>query len=282
MRNTGDTQMSSAKLMSAAATIPSSLPANILDRTYRLKPPKTWLARQGAKLADWFEARLAAASVVPDKPVYDRTEFPWVAEIETDWRKVRTELDLVMQFRDQMPSFQDIIKEVGTIQKDDQWKTFFLSGVGMDCTENARRCPETMKLLGRIPGMKTAFFSILSPRKHIPPHRGPFVGVLRLHLGLLVPEPREHCRIRIANQICTWEEGRCLVFDDTYNHEVWNDTDGYRVVLFVDFARPMKTPWNRLNEAVLNAAALAPFIREAKGRQATWEKKFYAKAKANS
>ncbi len=261
--------------MNMSESRPGAIPANLLDRTFRLNPPRTLRAKMGARIADRFEARLAAASVVPDKPVYTREEFPWVADVEADWHQVRAELDEVMRFRDQMPSFQDIIKEVGAIQQDDQWKTFFLSGIGMDCEANARRCPETMKVLRKIPGMKTAFFSILSPRKPIPPHRGPYVGVLRLHLGLLVPEPREQCRIRIADQIHTWEEGRCLVFDDTFNHEVWNDTEGYRVVLFVDFARPLRAPWNRLNEWVLNAATLAPFIREAKGKQAKWEKKFY-------
>jgi beta-hydroxylase len=254
-----------------------NIPANILDRTFRLNPPKTPFKKVLVRAVDAFEARLARASAIPDVPVYSNNQFPWVTDVEAEWRAIRAELDEVMKYRDQMPSFQDIIKEVGLIQKDDQWKTFFLTGIGMDCQENARRCPQTMRILRKIPGMKTAFFSILSPRKHIPPHRGPYVGVLRLHLGLIVPEPREKVRIRIADQICHWEEGKCLVFDDTYNHEVWNDTDGYRVVLFVDFARPMKAPYNWLNDRLLNMATLAPFIREAKGKQATWEKKMFRK-----
>ncbi len=255
----------------------SNIPADILDRTFRLNPPKTAWRRFLVGIGDRFEASLARASLLPDTPVYENRQFPWVAEVEAEWGRVRAELDEVMKFRDQMPSFQDIVKEVGLIQKDDQWKTFFLTGIGMDCEENARRCPETMRILRKIPGIKTAFFSILSPHKHIPPHRGPYVGVLRMHLGLLVPEPREKVRIRIADRIRNWEEGKCLIFDDTYNHEVWNDTEGYRVVLFVDFARPMKSPWGWINERVLNLATLAPFIREAKGKQATWERRMYRK-----
>lgn len=255
------------------------IPANIMDRTYRLNPPKTVLKKFLARMADSFEARLARASVIPDQPVYDNRHFPWATEVESEWRKVRAELDEVMKFRDQMPSFQDIVKEVGLIQKDDQWKTFFLTGIGMDCEGNAARCPETMRILRKIPGLKTAFFSILSPKKHIPPHRGPYVGVLRLHLGLLVPKPRENVRIRVADKVCHWDEGKCLIFDDTYNHEVWNDTDGYRVVLFVDFARPMRSPWGGFNDWVLNLATLAPLLREARGKQAKWEKKFYQKGK---
>jgi len=78
----------------------------------------------------------------------------------------------------------------------------------MNCDENARRCPETMALLKKIPGLKTAFFSILSPRKHIPAHRGAYNGVLRFHLGLLVPEPREQCRIRIGNEFRRWTRAK--------------------------------------------------------------------------
>ena len=253
------------------------LPLNEYDRTHRLKPPQGWLETKWEPIQDWLEDIISRFSPLGDPPVYGNQHFPWVDEVESDWRKVRAELDNVMQYRDSMPSFQDIVKEVGAIQFDDQWKTFFLKGVGMDCEENANRCPETMKLLDKIPNVTTAFFSILSPRKHIPSHRGAWAGILRLHLALMVPQPRENVRIRIANEICLWEEGKCLIFDDTWNHEVWNDTDGYRVVLFIDFARPLQWPLNWINEWVMNLAALAPFLREAQGKQKAWEKTMWAK-----
>ncbi|MFN0077654.1 MAG: aspartyl/asparaginyl beta-hydroxylase domain-containing protein [Prosthecobacter sp.] len=245
-------------------------------RRHRTFPAKGLWEYLTNRLQDAIEAVIAHGSIHADTPVYESKHFPWVTQIEADWTKVRAELDAVMQYRDAMPSFQDIVKEVGMIQGDDQWKTFFLKGVGMDCKENARHCPETMKVLDAIPGCTTGFFSILSPHKHIPQHRGPWAGVLRLHLGLQVPAPRHMCRIRIANEVYAWQEGEVVIFDDTYNHEVWNDTDGYRVVLFVDFARPLRWPLNRLNEWVMNLAALAPFLREAKGRQQASEKKFWA------
>lgn len=253
------------------------LPLSAYDRTHKLKPATSWLGRLSDKLTDWIEDLVARFSVHGAPPVYSNTHFPWVDAVEADWQKVRAELDQVMQYRDSMPSFQDIVKEVGLIQSDNDWKTFFLRGVGMDCRENAMRCPETMKMLEKIPGVTTAFFSILSPRKHIPSHRGPWAGVLRLHVGLMVPEPRDQVRIRIANQTCLWQEGKCLIFDDTWNHEVWNDTDGYRVVLFIDFERPLKWPLSWINHTLLNLAPLAPFLREAKGKQKAWEKKMWGK-----
>jgi len=246
-------------------------------RAHTLGQPTTALGRLGLRLQTRLESAVVGVSVLPDTPIYDTADFPWVKELQAGWRSIRAELDQVLVYRDQMPSFHEIIKEVGTITTDDTWKTFFLQGTGMDCAENARRCPETMRLLRQIPGATTAFFSILSPGKHIPAHRGAYNGVLRFHLGLLVPEPRERCRIRIGNEFRNWGEGEALIFDDSFNHEVWNDTNGWRVVLFVDFARPLRQPWHWLNRSLISLGALAPFLREAGAKQKAWEKKFYRK-----
>jgi aspartyl/asparaginyl beta-hydroxylase (cupin superfamily) len=254
----------------------------------RQDPPRrhwTFPARsRKARLRRWLHGALESLvcrfAIHGDRPVFVAEQFSWIRDVEASWQQARHELDAVMAYREAMPNFQDILREVGSIQKDDNWKTFFLKGVGMNCSENARRCPETMRLLAAIPGCTTAFFSILSPHKHIPPHRGAWAGVLRLHLALMVPEPPEQCRIRIADQLHTWQEGRCLVFDDTYNHQVWNDTDGYRVVLFVDFERPLRWPLRSLNHWLLNLAALAPFLREANARQEAAERSFWQRIAA--
>ena len=92
-----------------------------------------------------------------------------------------------------------------------------------------------------------------------------------------MPEPRDKVRIRIGKDFRHWTEGEALIFDDTYNHEVWNDTDGFRVVLFVDFARPLRQPWHWLNERFLSIGTFAPFLREAGKKQAAWQKRFYKK-----
>jgi len=248
---------------------------DLRTREHTLGLPKSAIGRFGLRLQTVLERAVSKGSLLPDTPVYDTRDFPWVAELEANWRKIRAELDQVLVYRDQMPSFHEILKEVGTITSGETWKTFFLQGSGMDCTENARRCPETMKLIRRIPGSTTAFFSILAPGKHIPAHRGAYNGVLRFHLGLVVPQPQERCRIRIANEYRSWREGEAMIFDDTFNHEVWNDTDGWRVVLFVDFPRPLRQPWDWLNRRFIGLGVLAPFLREAGRKQAMWERKFY-------
>lgn len=213
----------------------------------KYNPPKDYAPSIISKLINGVEYLNSRFSKCVDKPIYETEEFGWAVEVEKEYLKIKEELDSVMQRREQLPSFHDIVEEVNTITNDNKWKTFFLYGYGIDCEANAKRCPETVKLLKKIPGVNTAFFSILSPNKHIPAHKDPYNGVIRYHVGLIVPELEEKCRIRIDKEILNWEEGKSIIFDDTYNHEVWNDTSGFRVVLFVDFVRPIKFPFNLLN-----------------------------------
>ncbi|MCS1406914.1 MAG: hypothetical protein M2R45_00070 [Verrucomicrobia subdivision 3 bacterium] len=251
----------------------------LASRRYRLKPPQHIGVRLSRKLADAVEWFVASRSIHEDVAVYENEIFPWAAKVEAQWCGIREELDVLMSRREAMPNFHEILAEAGTITQDNQWKTFFLIGPGMDCQKSQEQCPKTMAALAEIPETQTAFFSILSPRKHIPAHRGAFNGVLRYHLGLIVPEPAEQCRIRIGTKMCTWREGESLIFDDTYNHEVWNDTDGCRVVLFVDFIRPMRSPHDRWVKALLRLAARTPWLKDADGKQKQWEKKFYQQSR---
>jgi beta-hydroxylase len=213
-------------------------------------------------------------SLVGDATFFDLDLFPWVGEVERNWAVIREELDRVLVDREELPNFQDISKDQIEITDDDRWKTFFLYGYGFKTDLGLRMCPRTAAVMERIPGMTTAMFSILAPRKHILPHRGPYKGVLRYHLGLIVPERKEDCRIRVGRDIRHWEEGKSLVFDDTHNHEVWNDTDETRVILFVDVLRPLPFPESAINRLIVKAIALSPFVQDAKRNQRAWERRY--------
>lgn len=182
---------------------------------------------------------------------FEAEEFPWVADVESEWMTIRKELEPLMLRREEIPNFQDYSEGQRALTQDDQWKTFFFYAFGKTEKENCARCPETVRILDTIPGMNTAMFSILGPGKHIPPHRGPYKGVLRYHLGLIIPKPEGSCRIRVGNDIRAWKEGKSLIFDDSHEHEVWNDTDSYRVVLFVNFVRPTVFPLSAVNQSIL-------------------------------
>jgi beta-hydroxylase len=219
-------------------------------------------------------------SKVGNPPIYDNAVFPWTTEIEREWRAIRTELDRVLLRKEDLPGFHEISADVATISQDRGWKTFLLSGYGFKSDANIKRCPQTWRVCQKIPGLITVMFSILEPGKHLPPHRGPYNGVLRLHLGLIVPEPREQLGIRVDKEIYRWNEGKAVVFDDAYEHEAWNRTPHTRVVLFVDFVKPMRFPGNFLNWLLLHLAVFTPFIREGTENHKAWEKRFYQEAEA--
>jgi beta-hydroxylase len=237
------------------------------------------VARLFMAVVAWAERLNLKYSKVGNPPVYDSVTFPWVAEVEREWRLIRAELDRVLERQAELPSFQTIATDVKTITRDDHWKTFFLVGFGVKSERNVARCPETWRIVQKIPGLKTAMFSIFEPGKHLPPHRGPYNGVLRLHLALKVPpHGPDELAIRVRDRVCHWEEGKALVFDDAYEHEAWNHSDRTRVVLFVDFVKPTRFPANIVNWALMNLAVFTPFIREGLDNHKAWEQRFYAEA----
>ena len=211
-------------------------------------------------------------SRVGDHPFFDNATFPWAPGIEADWRDVRTELDQVLRHVDDIPNFQDISEENRALTNDEHWKTFFFRAWGVPIASNCARCPHTAALIDRIPGATSAFFSILGPRKHLPAHRGPYAGVLRYHLGLKVPDPTA-CRIRVADQIGHWREGASLIFDDTFEHEVWNDTDAVRVVLFVDILRPLPAPLAALNGLIIRLVRHSSLVKPGLEKFKAWDER---------
>ena len=140
----------------------------------------------------------------------------------------------------------------------------------MDCLV-ARRCPRTIASLDAVPGVRAASFSDPVAGRFDPAHRGPYAGVVRYHLGLVVPRPADGCGLRVGDEIQHWEEGRSLVFDESYDHEAWNRTDGMRAVLFLDVVRPLRQPAHALNESALAVFAASPYARATKRRNTAWE-----------
>jgi ornithine lipid ester-linked acyl 2-hydroxylase len=228
----------------------------------------------GERLLAPIERWIGRRSLVGDATFFPLERFPWVKHVEDNWMAIRSELERVLEDHEALPNFQDISKDQIGITDDDRWKTLFLYGYGFKAKLPIEMCPQTAALMRQIPGMTTAMFSILSPGKHILDHRGPYKGVLRYHLGLIVPREAEACRIRVGDDFRHWEEGKSMIFDDTFNHEVWNDTEETRVVLFVDVLRPLPSPESAINRLIVKVIALSPFVLDAKRNQQSWERRF--------
>src|SRR5699024_4227774 len=121
------------------------------------------------------------------------------------------------------------------------WNAFFFHRHGVRNDANAARCPRTAAALEATPLCRVrdhspeVCFSVLTPGSHILPHRGVTNTRLVTHLPLVVPSD---CALRVGGETHVWEPGRCVTFDDTFEHEAWNDSDQTRVVLIVDSWNP--------------------------------------------
>lgn len=153
-------------------------------------------------------------------------DYPFTAELEAAFLPIREEMQRLPpgNFKEWPQKF---LYESG-------WNVFGLFNVNK-LIQNCSLCPETTRVVEKIPGLYMAGFSWLEPGTHIKPHVGYTKAVLRCHLGLVVPEG---CTLRVGDETRSWEEGKTLVFDDTIEHEVWNRSSSTRVVLLLDFKRP--------------------------------------------
>ncbi|KAM3108038.1 aspartyl/asparaginyl beta-hydroxylase domain-containing protein [Phormidesmis sp. 146-33] len=160
---------------------------------------------------------------------YDPHQFDFVYQLEANWRTIKTELTQ-LDPKDFIP-----YPEKYLLQKKTGWDIFGLYFLGVKIDINCELCPKTAQLIEAVPGMMTAGFSRLAAGAHIVPHSGKPSNVLRCHLGLSVPEK---CALRVASDIQQWQNGQCLVFDDTSEHEAWNLSDRPRDILLLDFKIP--------------------------------------------
>jgi beta-hydroxylase len=224
---------------------------------------------------------LGKYSTVGDYPVFEKEQFKWTELLENNWIDIRKEVENILAFHKMLPNLQDIQQEQNLLTQDNKWKTFFLFGFGIKATLNCQSCPTTTSILEQIPGMKTAFFSVLSPYKHIPAHKGIYKGIIRCHLGLIIPGNLGDCVMRIEKEYIYWQEGKTAVFDDTFEHEVWNNTSETRVVLLIDVMRPFKPPLNFINNTIVKLIGNSSYVKEAMQNHKKWETDFYSRPRVN-
>jgi ornithine lipid ester-linked acyl 2-hydroxylase len=158
--------------------------------------------------------------------------IPSLTILEENWLTVRRELEAL-----DPASFRPWVERIYT---NDGWKVFPLFVFGRRNEENCQRCPETTRLLESLPGMVAAGFSRLAAASRILPHCG-YKGYsdyhLRAHLALVIPASGA-CGLTVGGETRGWYEGKCLLFNDSTEHNAWNDGPGDRVVLLVDLQNP--------------------------------------------
>jgi beta-hydroxylase len=230
--------------------------------------------RYGKRAFRRVNAFLAEQSLVPDQAVFDRELFPWAREFEANWQVIRAELERILRYRDELPRLYEVSPGNTRISADDNWKSFVLYGFGYRAENNCKLCPETARLLATVAGVENAFFSILAPGARIPPHKGLAKGLLRCHLGLIVPKRSEGCRMYLDGTPHAWQEGRVLLFDDTQTHAVENSTNEDRVVLLFDFERPMTRRGRWTSRALLSLMRRSAYVQDSVQHYLDWEERF--------
>lgn len=186
---------------------------------------------------------------LPQIQFYGREQFPWLPAVEQATADIRDELLNVMN---EPSAFAPYVQGDANRPRKDQagmlnnpaWSAFYLWKNGEAVAENAARCPKTLRALQDVPFSRTPnrspsiLFSLLKPGAHIPAHHGLVNTRLICHLPLIVPP---NCRFRVGNETRHWEQGKAWLFDDTIEHEAWNDSDQTRVILLFDVWRPELT-----------------------------------------
>ena len=169
---------------------------------------------------------------------WDVNRFPWHKQLEKLTFIIKMELNALLGGKAPFRQHPDspVIAENGI------WKQFYLFSDGVALEENCRAVPQTVRTIRSIPGATEAsnvFFSGVTPGAHIKPHCGPYNTRLRCHMGLIIPDG---VSIRVGEETRTWQEGKCIVFDDSFEHEVWHKGSTMRYVLILDIWHPDLTP----------------------------------------
>lgn len=231
-----------------------------------------WVVKGGKHFLRWMGRFQARHSLVSSTPVIPNAEFAWVPQLEGAWPAIRAELDALLEHPEDIPAFHQLSPDQARISKGNNWKTFAFYVYGERVDDNCALCPRTAAVLDVLPGMRSAMFSILAPRYHIAPHKGPTRAVVRAHLGLKVPADWRSVWIRVDDQILNWKEGEVVLFDDTYEHEVRNDTDEFRAVLFVDIDRPMDRIGTLVNRIIVRLIQMSTYARQPLKNLALWNR----------
>lgn len=214
--------------------------------------------RESRRIAEALDIFLGRKQIFPQKPhnlyvpglptiqFYDREEFPWLAAIEAETEAIKAEFVAVATSDADLVPYVDYpdgipLDQWAELNRSLRWGVFHLMRDGAEVPANAIRCPRTMAAMKAAPTPRlpnrspAAMFSILKPRTRIPPHTGVTNARLVVHIPLIVPEG---CAFRVGNDVRPWRVGEAFIFNDTIEHEAWNDSDRNRAVLIFDIWNP--------------------------------------------
>jgi aspartyl/asparaginyl beta-hydroxylase (cupin superfamily) len=182
---------------------------------------------------------------LPQRAWYEPGEFAWAEAVEAAAETIRAEAEAVLAqgagIAPYVTTTPDRASRGHSLLDDPRWSAFHLWRDGAPVPAQSERCPAAMAALAQTPMPRIAgrspmaLFSILRPGTHITPHHGMLNTRLICHLPLIVPPG---CRLRVGNEVREVEAGKLMIFDDSMEHEAWNDGPSVRVILLFEIWRP--------------------------------------------
>ena len=201
-------------------------------------------------LAAPYNALVYLTSKTPNRPYLDETHFPEMQVIKDNWQLFREE---GMRLRAEGAT-HGAVSENTDIAFDSfyrrGWTSFYITWYGHPLPSAQRLCPKSVELLSSVPTIKGALFANLPAGSFLGRHRDPFAGFVRYQVALDTPNS-DDCWISVDGEKRSWRDGQVMIFDETYVHEVRNDTDKDRLVLFCDVERPVAAPMRPINRLFL-------------------------------
>ena len=191
---------------------------------------------------------------LPAVDFFDREDFPWLDAIEAASDEIRAEMmSVLIADRDGLEPYVAYpegvpLRQWKELNKSRRWSAYFLWNQSVAQSAHLARCPHTAQALRAAPQCDvagrgpTAFFSVLEAHTRIPPHTGVTNTRLTVHLPLVVPP---NCGFRVGSETREWVPGKAWVFDDTIEHEAWNESDVPRGILIFDIWNPFLTAAER-------------------------------------
>lgn len=180
-------------------------------------------------------------SLVKSEPILDiDSKFSEHEKIKKKWKTIRDEL-LNNINKLKIPNYNKINSRGKDLMGDNiNWGILGLRLYGNDIKENIKHFPKTWEILKDIPNLSTITFSILDPKKYIPPHSGPYKGIMRYFLCLDIPDGE--CYLLVDGIRYDFKNGDDILWDDTYTHSVLNNTNDKRMILLCDVYRSDLNP----------------------------------------
>jgi aspartate beta-hydroxylase len=210
-----------------------------------------------------YDSRISGAPVLDVEP-----HFPDARRFVEVWPKLRDEAMRLAEDLTQVPRIHELMPEQAEISANDgrDWRMFVLKAYGTALPRNLERCPVLAETVSAAPDVLSAALSFLAPGKHVPEHRGPFRGVIRFYMGLSVPisaDGRPAAVLTIDHREYRVGNGECLLWDDTFPHEVRNHGDQVRIALLLDIRRRGMPPdMALLSRLLVSAIGLSVWLRK--------------------